>query len=76
MGSLPDNISSNRLRIQSSAADAMARGIGMMYSKMVLKVADRSSGGGEWARFSITYSNACLELLTPVKQVQVVDVSG
>ena len=55
----------------------------MMYSKMVLKVADRSSGGGEWARFSITYSNACFvcegeqqELLTPVKQVQVVDVSG
>ena len=54
----------------------MARGIGMMYSKMVLKVADRSSGEGEWARFSIRYSNACLELLTPVKQVQVVDVSG
>ena len=54
----------------------MARGIGMMYSKMVLKVPDRSSGGGEWARFSITYSNACFELLTPVKQVQVVDVSG
>ena len=55
----------------------------MMYSKMVLKVPERSSGGGEWARFSITYSNACLvkegeqhELLTLVKQVQVVDVSG
>ena len=76
MGILPDYISSNRLRIQSSAANAMARGIGMMYSKMVLKVADRSSGEGEWARFSITYSNGCLELLTPVKQVQVVDVSG
>ena len=54
----------------------MARGIGMMYSEMVLKVPDRSSGEGEWARFSITYSNGCLELLTPVKQVQVVDVSG
>ena len=61
----------------------MARGIGMMYSEMVLKVPDQSSGEGEWARFSITYSNACFvcegeqqELLTPVKQVQVVDVSG